>query len=215
MPTKINGLPAHVLLVHLVIALIPLAGAALVASAVWPAARRRLGVVAPLLALAALVSVPITTQAGEWLRDHLANNIGRTNPAIRKHVELGDGLLPWALGIFVMSAVVWFLARRYDLAWRASAAPGSDGGAVGRTAARDGRRGAAQPDQPDGNRGGVATATAVAPGRGAALRRLPGWATALVAAVSVAVSVGGVVQLYRIGDSGAQAVWHGATSSGG
>jgi hypothetical protein len=45
--------------------------------------------------------------------------------------------------------------------------------------------------------------------------RLPRWVPVVVGVLSVAVSVGGVVQLYRIGDSGAQAVWHGVTSSGG
>jgi hypothetical protein len=38
------------------------------------------------------------------------------------------------------------------------------------------------------------------------------WVTAVVAALAVAVSVGGVVQLYRIGDSGARAAWDGRTT---
>jgi hypothetical protein len=182
-PTQINGLPAHVLLVHAVIAVIPLAAAALVVSAVWPAARRRLGVVTPALALVALVFIPITTNAGEWLQDHLPNGIGHTSPAIRKHVDLGHGLLPWAVGILVMSALVWWLARRYDLSWRSTAAPASDAAASA---------GPAVPAVP--------------------ARRLPRWVPVVVAVLSVAVSVGGVVQLYRIGDSGAQAVWHGVIS---
>ena len=40
------------------------------------------------------------------------------------------------------------------------------------------------------------------------------WVSAAVALVSVAVAVGTMIQLYRIGDSGAQAVWHGVGSGG-
>ncbi|MFJ3715473.1 DUF2231 domain-containing protein [Streptomyces sp. NPDC090057] len=102
----VNGLPAHVLLVHIVVVLIPLTALALVAGAVWPRAARRLGVLLPSLALVALVSVPLTTQAGEWLERHVDDDA-----LVRRHTELGDGLLPWALGLFVLAAVVWWSAR--------------------------------------------------------------------------------------------------------
>jgi heme A synthase len=163
-PVKINGLPAHVLLIHLVVVLLPMAAAMLVASAVWPAARAKLGFLTPGVALVALVLVPVTTNAGEWLEDHLPG--ARTNPQVRRHAELGDQLLPWAIGIFLMAAVVWLLGRRFDLSWRRSSTAGT-------------------------------------------ARGLPVWATVVVAVLAVAVSVGGVVQLYRIGDSGARAVWAG------
>ncbi len=62
---EFNGLPVHILLIHLVVAGIPLAALLTVLSAVWPAARRRLGVITPIVALLALISIPITTAAGE------------------------------------------------------------------------------------------------------------------------------------------------------
>ena len=65
MPTVINGLPAHVLLIHVLIALVPLGALFTVLSAVWPAARARLGIFSPLTCLVAVVFVPITTNAGE------------------------------------------------------------------------------------------------------------------------------------------------------
>src|SRR5882762_1920379 len=64
--TMINGLPAHVLLVHLVVVLIPVSAVLVVLVAAWPAARRRLDVLTAALGVAALVAVPITTDAGEW-----------------------------------------------------------------------------------------------------------------------------------------------------
>lgn len=161
MPVKINGLPAHILLIHIVIVLLPLAALMLVASALWPAARAKLGFLTPLVALVALVFVPITTNAGKWLRDHLPGNQGRLDPLIRRHAQLGGTLLPWAIAIFAVAALVWLIGLRYGLSWR----------------------------------------------RGAAA--LPVWVTAIVAVAAIGVSVGGVVQLYRIGDSGAQAEWHG------
>ena len=104
----INGLPAHVLLIHLVVVGVPLAAVATVASAVWPAARRRLGIGTPLVALAALVCVPITTHAGEWLRDHVYIDPMTVNgQLILRHAAIGDELLPWAVGLFLLAALAW------------------------------------------------------------------------------------------------------------
>lgn len=106
---QINGLPAHILLVHLVVVLVPVAALVLVAQAWSPAVRRWAGLGGPLLAGAALVSVPLTTQAGEWLRDRL-----RPTPLLREHVEMGEQLLPWVAAVFVLSVGLWLLARRRE-----------------------------------------------------------------------------------------------------
>ncbi|MFF4488694.1 DUF2231 domain-containing protein [Streptomyces sp. NPDC001544] len=165
----INGLPAHVLLVHVVVVLVPLTALALVASALWPPAARRLGVLLPLLAFVSLASVPLTTHAGEWLEAHV-----ESNALVRRHTELGDGLLPWALGLFVLAAVVWWTGRR----------------------AGAGSPGAASAGVVEGDGAGTATRWAAAPVR------------IVVAVLSLAVAVGAVVDVYRIGDSGAKAAWH-------
>lgn len=193
LPTEINGLPAHVLLIHAIIVLLPLAAIMLVAGAVWPAARRKLGVLSPMVALVALVLVPITTNAGEWLRDRIP-----PSKAIEKHTELGDTLLPWAIGILVVSAAVWLLGRRFDTSWRPR--PGSE---ADTDADADGATG-----------GGTATLTKPE----TRTQALPVWAAAIVAFMAIGVSVGAMVQLYRIGDSGASAVWnyvHDLPSRGG
>ena len=70
---SINGLPLHVLLVHAVVVLIPLTALSLVLVAFWPAARRRLGFVTALLGLVLIVLIPLTTQAGQWLKDRVAS----------------------------------------------------------------------------------------------------------------------------------------------
>ncbi|MGW1272231.1 DUF2231 domain-containing protein [Streptomyces sp. NPDC002491] len=162
----VNGLPAHILLVHFVVVLVPLTALALVVCAIRPRAAQRTGIVLPLFALVTLVSVPLATEAGEWLEEHVPSNA-----LVRRHAELGDGLLPWAGGLFVLTVVVWWAARR----------------AVASGASRGTRRSAAP------------------------LR-------VAIAVLSLVVSAGAVVDVYRIGDSGAKAAWHDGfsrTASGG
>ena len=111
-PTKISGLPAHILLVHVVLAAVPIAALLLVVAGVWPAARRKLGIIMPLIALGALLTVPVTTHAGHWLEARVA-----ITPLIRKHVDLGRQLLPWMVALFVVAVLVWV----WDRASRAGA----------------------------------------------------------------------------------------------
>ncbi|WP_338784077.1 DUF2231 domain-containing protein [Streptomyces sp. DG1A-41] len=159
----VNGLPAHVLFVHFVVVLIPLSALVLVVSALWPWAARRLGLILPVLAFVTLVTVPLTTQAGEWLERHVDSD-----PLVRKHAELGDGLLPWAAGLFLLATTVWWTTRRTP----------------------------APQDSTDRARSGAVVRVAAA-------------------VLSVVVAAGAVVDVYRIGDSGAKAAWHDAFSKTG
>lgn len=109
------GLPLHVLIVHFVVIIVPLAALCTVLAAVWPAARCRLGIVTPIIALLALIAVPITTEAGEWLEER----VGHTN-LIEEHAALGKTLLPWAIATFVVALLQW--------AWFRFFAPGTPAG---------------------------------------------------------------------------------------
>lgn len=106
-PQLINGIPAHVLFVHVVVVLVPLTALCLVLCALWPSVMRRFGLALPILALVSLVSVPLTTNAGEWLEQHVDSSA-----LVRKHAELGDQLLPWAVALFVLATAVWWTYRR-------------------------------------------------------------------------------------------------------
>lgn len=99
---QVAGLPLHPLIVHAVVVLTPLTVLALLLGAFWPAARRRLGVATALGALVVLVLVPITVAAGQ----SLAERIGPV-PAVERHEELGEMLLPWAIALFVVAAAQW------------------------------------------------------------------------------------------------------------
>lgn len=184
MPTVINGLPAHVLFVHFVIVLVPLTALALVVSTVWTTWIRRLGIVLPILALATLISVPIATSAGEWLEKHT-----ESDPLIQKHAALGDTLLPWVLGLFAVAVAVWWVGRR------ATTAPAAAGSAAEAGAGSGAGSGA-----------GAGADSGAAADRGSVVLATPIRVAAIV--LAVIVSAGSVVQVYRIGDSGAKAAWH-------
>jgi hypothetical protein len=106
-PETVFGLPTHAIVVHATVVLLPLAALAVLLHAFWPAARRRLGGVTPLLAGVALVLVPLSTQSGETLEHSVAENA-----LVERHAELADGMLPWALGLFVVAVALWLLDRR-------------------------------------------------------------------------------------------------------
>ncbi|ARF53583.1 DUF2231 domain-containing protein [Streptomyces gilvosporeus] len=158
----INGLPAHVLIVHFVVIFVPLSALAVVVGAIWPSAARRMGIVLPLLGLVTLASVPLATQAGGWLEQHVDSDA-----LVRKHTELGDGLLPWAAALFVLATVIWWTTRRS-------------------AAAEPAHRGRAR-----------ATSSPLS-----MILRV------VAAVLCIGVAAGAVVDVYRIGDSGARAAWH-------
>ncbi|WP_055586626.1 DUF2231 domain-containing protein [Peterkaempfera griseoplana] len=167
----INDLPAHPLFVHATVTLVPLTALALAVCALWPGMARRLGWVLPALGLVTLVAVVLTTQSGEWLEEHV-----ESSELLERHTAMGDDLTPWAIGMFVLTVVVWVLSH---LAHRAR------------------RQGPGDVDT-----GGD---------RWARLASVPVRIAAVV--LALAAAVGATVQVIRIGDSGATAVWTGEVST--
>ncbi len=106
MLNEINGLPAHALLVHAVVVLVPLAALCTILSVAWPTARARLGVVTPLVALAALVSVPMTMEAGHWLELRVVGG-----ELLQTHIRLAQAMLPWTIALFVVAVGQWVWFR--------------------------------------------------------------------------------------------------------
>ncbi|QGN31656.1 DUF2231 domain-containing protein [Microlunatus sp. Gsoil 973] len=107
----INGLPAHALLVHLVVVLLPLTSVMAILGSLWPTAQRKFGFLTPLAALGGVVVVPITIQAGLQLAGAL-----HMGAAIAEHEMFGKRVLPFAIALFVTTAAQWvylrFLTRR-------------------------------------------------------------------------------------------------------
>jgi hypothetical protein len=112
---EINGLPAHALLVHLVVVLLPLTSLAAVAVSVWPAAQRKLTFLVPLGAVVGLLAVPVTTRAGTELAAQLGD------PAfLDHHRSLGSMVLPWSAALALTTVAQWLVLRRGDAGriWR-------------------------------------------------------------------------------------------------
>ena len=99
MPTFVSGLPIHVLVVHAVVVLIPLAVLGAVVIAVWPAARHRYRW--PVLGLTAVgtIFVPVATETGDGLEHSLPESA-----LISAHTQLGDQLLPFAAALLLVVA---------------------------------------------------------------------------------------------------------------
>ncbi len=165
MPTFINGLPLHPLVVHAAVVLVPLAVLGTIVAVVWPAARRRYGSLVLGTAFLATVCSILAEQSGEGLEHVLPRSA-----AIEAHQELGDTLKLLAGGLFVVFGAYLFLHRR------AAAAVRHEGP-------------------------GTATAPTMAGGTRVA--------AGVLAALTIVLALVTAVQVYRIGDSGAQAVWGG------
>lgn len=97
-----NGLPIHILVVHFVVVVVPATSLLLLLAAFWPAARARIGIVSPLVALAGLGSVVIAAEAGEALEEQVTETA-----LVELHTHLGEDLLPWAVGLFAVALVQW------------------------------------------------------------------------------------------------------------
>lgn len=103
---ELAGLPMHPLLVHATVVLTPLTALVLAVAALWPAARRRIGLALPIAALIVAVAAPITVLSGE----SLADIVGRA-PAVTRHETLGLMLLPWAIAMLPAAVLVWWIGR--------------------------------------------------------------------------------------------------------
>lgn len=147
--TTLNGLPAHVLLVHFIVVLAPSSAVLAIMCAVWPAARQRLVWLVVALAAITAILTPLTTVAGEWLEHRVA-----PTPQLHTHTQLGDTMIYFSVALLVVALLLAFAHIRER--------------------------------------------------RGRSVKRALHW---LIAAVVIVASVATGVQVYRIGDSGANATW--------
>lgn len=99
--TTLNGLPAHALLVHAVVVLVPVTAVLVVWASLRPRSGRWLWASAAAFAAVTLVLVPVTTEAGEWLEHHVPRG-----DLVSQHTRLGDTLLPWTAGLLLIAAAV-------------------------------------------------------------------------------------------------------------
>jgi hypothetical protein len=103
----VAGVPAHPLVVAVVAVLLPLAAVCSVGLAVHRGFRRRFGSPVLILTALAVAAVPLAQLTGTQLTARLASK----NPLVARHIQLGNQLLPYALG-FGVAVVVLLVAGK-------------------------------------------------------------------------------------------------------
>jgi predicted membrane protein DUF2231 len=148
--TTISGLPAHVLLVHAMVLLVPLTALLEILCALWPAARRHLVWLVLAFAVSTAALTPLTANAGGWLYEQERHH----RDILNTHADRGSWMIYFSIALLIVAIVLALVHRREVRAAKPRSA-----------------------------------------------------VSVLVAAVAIVVGVASVVQVVRVGDSGAQSVW--------
>ncbi|HUW01013.1 MAG TPA: DUF2231 domain-containing protein [Acidimicrobiales bacterium] len=98
---ELFGIPAHPLLVHAAVVLLPLAAVAIVIVAAVPRARRHYAPIALVLAILALGSVGLAQGSGESLEERVTET-----QLVDAHASQGESVLPWAIAVAVVAAAI-------------------------------------------------------------------------------------------------------------
>jgi uncharacterized membrane protein len=109
MPVTIDGSPTHVLIVHVVVVLLPVAVLASLVLVAVPATRRAFSLLTLVVAFVACVAIPLAFLSGSRLEAQLP-----PSSLIRRHVQLAHELLPLAAlyGVVLAAFVGVDLVRR-------------------------------------------------------------------------------------------------------
>lgn len=93
---ELFGLPAHPLLVHGAVVLVPLAALGVVITAFWPAARSRLWIAVVAIALVGTITTYLAAESGGSLEHDV-----RETDLVEQHAELGDSGLAASAAVLV------------------------------------------------------------------------------------------------------------------
>ncbi len=107
---KLFGLPAHPLLVHVPVALIPLCAVGAIVIVVSTSWRQRIGWVVVLLAGVAVVASQLAASSGEEFQEAL----DKESELIHRHAELGETFVWFAIAFFValLALMIWDTMQR-------------------------------------------------------------------------------------------------------
>lgn len=98
---ELFGLPAHPLVVHAAVVLLPLAAVGTLMCAAVPRLRRPYAPVVFVVALLAAVAVGLAQGSGESLEERVDETA-----LVEEHTEEGETVLPWAIAVAVAAGVV-------------------------------------------------------------------------------------------------------------
>jgi hypothetical protein len=95
------GIPAHPLVVHAAVVLLPIAAIGTAIVAAVPKARRHYAPVVFGVALLATIAVGLAQQSGESLEHRVTENV-----LVEEHTEQGESVLPWAIAVTAIAGAV-------------------------------------------------------------------------------------------------------------
>jgi hypothetical protein len=95
------GLPAHPLIVHAVVVLLPLASVGAIVTAVVPRSRRAYAPLVLALALASTLFVGFAQGSGENLKERVDET-----RLVEEHTEQGETVLPWAIALTIVAGAI-------------------------------------------------------------------------------------------------------------
>jgi uncharacterized membrane protein len=110
--TKVFGLPAHPLFVHIPVVLIPLTAIGAIAMACSAWVRDRFGWLVLAIAIVAGLSTQLAIESGKALRHSVPQSA-----ALRQHTHTAETVRPLILLLFVVALVVMLHDRRARAAW--------------------------------------------------------------------------------------------------
>ena len=125
------GLPAHPLLVHAPIVLVPLCFVAAIFMAVKPEWRRRFGIPTAVLAVVAAISVQLAEGSGEALEERV-----RESKLVEQHADIAELAKPFVFlfALALVAVVVWDVVQRRKASGAATAGNEVDTAAPARSA---------------------------------------------------------------------------------
>lgn len=100
------GLPGHPLLAHVAVTAIPIAAVLTVVIAAFPRVPALVKITTLALGTVALAVVPFMESSGKALEHKVTET-----PAVELHTEMGETLLPWAIGLFTIIVVILMADR--------------------------------------------------------------------------------------------------------
>lgn len=104
---ELFGLPAHPLIVHLPVFLVPLTAVGALWCAVSATWRARLGWVVVGMAVVSLVAIQLALSSGESLQERVDRS-----QLVEDHVELADAMRPLEAGVLVFAVGMMVVDRR-------------------------------------------------------------------------------------------------------
>ena len=95
------GLPAHPIVIHAAVVLLPLAAIGTIVVACSASLRRRFAALVAVCAVASAVVVWMAQESGQHLQERV-----KETALVEQHTEEGESVLPWALGVALVAVAV-------------------------------------------------------------------------------------------------------------